>query len=335
LTAAGCIQASSSDRNVVDGAGPFGWYESASDFDFLEAFPVSVEAIDTVNAPGCTGVDQRGAPRPQTLTPGATARCDIGAIELGVNPFRGIWSPQRSGHGVELQTSGNRLLLVWYTYGDDGEPTAYQAVAPLTGKHWEATLQRSRLNVIRNPPFSGQISLEVVGAVSIDLDIDASATLGWRFNARGVSGSERIRASLVGAGVPRVEVTGLWFPPLDSGYGATIARRGDATAIAIYYYDALGAIRWALGTGSGADALQLSMTSFTGFCPDCDAAAMPVVGRAGGTLLAHFLTPRRARLDMMLTYPGTSGGTWTRSRAQFVPLSDPVDNRAAVAEAAD
>ena len=303
-----------------------------AEFDpVIQSFAPTGPAIDTGATAGdpvenrCGPIDQRGAPRPQTLAEGAEPRCDIGAIELGVNPYRGIWAPERSGHGLDLQTTGNTLLMAWYTYADDGQPTAYQAAAPLTGRHWQATLQASR----RNP--QGVVSVVDVGQVRIDFVSDVEATLSWRFDARGVDSSETIRASLFDDGTPRFEVTGLWFPPGEPNYGATITRRGETTALGLYYYDANGIIRWALGTGSAADAVDLAMTSFTGFCPDCDPAQMPVVGTPAGRVLAHFRTPERARLDIELTYPGAAGGTWNRPQTRFVPLNDPVDNRAAAA----
>jgi hypothetical protein len=275
-------------------------------------------------ATGCNAVDQRGAPRPQTLVPGATPRCDIGAIELGINPYRGIWQPTRSGHGVELHTAGNQLLLVWYTYGDDGQPTSYQAAAPLTGPHWEADLLLPRRNT-----QTGAISAPRVGRVTIDFSSDTDAQLGWRFDSRGTTGSERIRPALFAVGEPRFEVSGVWYPPAESGYGATVTRRGEVTALVLYYYDAAGNIRWVLGSSNGADALQIPVSSFTGFCPDCDAAAMPVAFQPAGSVLVHFQTPGRARLDTAVTYPGAAGGSWNRQRAALVPLNDPVDNRAA------
>jgi hypothetical protein len=58
---------------------------------------------------------------------------------------------------------------------------------------------------------------------------------------------------------------------------------------------------------------------------------MPVQAQPGGRLLFHFLTPRRARIDTELQYPGAAGGSWFREAADFVPLNDPVDNRAAAA----
>ena len=115
----------------------------------------------------------------------------------------------------------------------------------------------------------------------------------------------------------------------DGGYGINIARIGSTTGATVYYYDAQGAQRWALGVSNDADATEFAMTSFTGFCPDCDAATNPVVGRPAGTALVHFITPQRARMDLQLVYPGAVGGTWNRTTTMFVPLNDPVDNTAA------
>jgi len=276
----------------------------------------------------CPAIDQRGAPRPQTLTANAVPRCDVGAVEVGINPYRGIWQPTRPGHGVDLQTSGNQLLLAWYTYADNGQPTAYQAIAPLTGPRWQAELQLSR----RNPTTGAFLTPVRVGTVAIDFASDVSATLRWRFDARGIDGSEAIRPALFADAEPEVEVTGLWFPPAESGYGATITRRGEVTAVGLYYYDASGVLRWALGIGGGESAQAITMLSYTGFCPDCDAAAMPVQSQPAGDLLVHFLSPRRARVDTNLLYPGANGGTWIRTRADFVPLNDPVDNSAAATQ---
>jgi len=270
----------------------------------------------------CTGVDQRGAPRPQAGFDGGEVRCDAGAIERGLNPYRGIWQPTRSGHGVELQTSGNRLILAWYTYGDDGQPTAYQAVAPLTGPRWQAELQLSR----RNPTSGAIIPPARVGTVGIDFSSDVEATLRWRFDSRGTEGSEAIRPAQFSAGIPEVAVTGLWYPPADSGYGATIGRLGASTVVGLYYYDASGALRWVLGAGGGESFNDLEMFSYTGFCPDCNAEQMPVQSQPAGRVLVHFLSPVRARVDTDLTYPGPAGGSWQRSHADFVPISDPVDN---------
>lgn len=280
-------------------------------------------AIDQ-GAAECDPIDQRGAPRPQTLTPGATPRCDVGAIELGVNPYRGAWSGERNGHGVDIQTTGNQLFLIWYTYQDDGQPTAYSAIAPLTGPHWETDLR-----LTSRDPQNGAITTVSVGRVTLDFDSDVDARLGWRFDARGTTGSERIRPSQATLGEPRFEATGLWSAPGDGGYGVNIMRVGPVTGATTYFYDAQGIQRWALGVSNDADASDFEMTSFTGFCPDCDAAANPVVGHPAGRLRVHFLTPQRARMDWQLVYPGAAGGSWNRTGTLFVPLNDPVDNRAA------
>lgn len=292
--------------------------QSAQGPDQAWVFPVA-EAIDRGET--CGSVDLRGAPRPQTRTDGPP-RCDTGAVEQGVNPWRGFWIPTRDGHGFDIQTRGNVLFVLWYTYADDGTPTAYQAAAPLTGEAWGAPLLLASRN-----PTTGAISNVEVGRLNILFRSDTEATVSWRFDSRGVEGSEAIRAFAFAEGEPRVEITGTWFTPVEDGWGLSVARRGDVTAVALYYYDAAGRLRWALGNGSGADAVDIAVDSFTGFCPDCDAAANPVRTQPAGRVLLHMLTPQRLRIDTAVTYPG--GGGWQRTFANFVPIGDPVDNRAA------
>lgn len=286
-------------------------------------FPPNAQLIDQGGS-DCGPVDQRGAPRPQTRTPNATPLCDIGAIEDGINPWRGLWIPDRPGHGIDMQTAGNVLFLLWYTYGDDGKPVAYQAAAPLTGPRWSADLLLASRN-----PANGTITNTRVGTLRIDFSSDVAATLTWRFDARGTEGSEGLTAYAFANGEPRVETTGTWYPPAESGYGASLTRRGEITAMALYYYDAQGKQRWMLGAGDAQDVVEFQLESFTGFCPDCSATANPVQSQPAGSARVHFLTPDRARVSMDVTYPGIEGGRWQRSNADFIPLNDPADNREA------
>lgn len=279
--------------------------------------PAGSAAIDAHPATQCSGADLHGRPRPQSAS--GETRCDSGAIERGLNPYRGLWIPDRPGHGIDLQTAGNTLFLLWYTYGDDGQPTAYQAAAPLSGPRWRATLQLPRR------ASSGAIVLSDVGEIGIDFDNNAEARLSWRFTGR-PEGGERMRAYRFAEGEPRFEVTGTWFPPAESGNGASIVRRGEVTAALLYFYDAAGNLRWALGSGDDGDVVEMQMLGYTGFCPDCDAQIMRVTHRPIGRALFQFLTPQRLRVDSDLVYPGPDGGRWLRENADFVPINDPVDN---------
>jgi len=276
-------------------------------------FAVPNAALDAAGNE-CSLTDLRGAPQPQSLTGGTVPpRCDTGAFEAGVNPFRGIWGFSQPGQGIDLQTAGNRLFLAWYTHDAAGEPTAYQASAPFTGARWEAVLQQSSRD-----NASGRVSVADVGSIRIDFTDATHATVNWTIG--GASGQDSLTASQFANGEAAIDVTGLWYPPADSGHGATVARRGNVTAIGVYYYDAQGKVRWALGTGSGADAQRMAMTW----------SSRAGELRPAGSIVAHFRTPRRARFELSLAYPGAAGGSWNRAAADFVPLNDPVDNEDAL-----
>lgn len=273
----------------------------------------------------CPPLDIRGAPRPQSMDGDATPLCDAGAIELGISPYRGLWIPDRSGHGVDMHTAGRMLFLTWYTYHPDGTPAAYQASAALTGPQWRASLDSARRRE------DGSIERFSVGDIELDFASDTEATLRWRIDEGQQSGEEGLHAYLFAAGEPRVEATGTWYDPTDSGWGLTVTRRGAITGLVLYYYDSAGTLRWALAQGGDGDVLELPLFGYTGFCPDCDASANPAQAAPAGTLRVQFLTPRRARAWLDAGHDGQP--RFQRSSADLVPLSDPVDNRRAAAAA--
>lgn len=280
--------------------------------------PPPSDAIDAIPAARCTAVDQLASPRPQSTA--MPARCDIGSLESGLAPFRGFWIPDRPGHGIDMQTAANTLFIGWYTYDSDGQPTLYSAAAPLAGPIWKTSLQSSRRD------GSGAIERFEVGEVEIHFESDTNARLIWRFDEGGLHGEEGIRAYLFDSEAPRIELTGTWYPPADSGWGASIARQGERTGVVLYYYDADGAVRWALGIGDAGDVTDVQVLHHTGFCPNCDSAANPVQTRVAGLVRVQMLNPELLEISTDLSYPDSPGGAWQKDRAVFRALSTPVDN---------
>ena len=282
--------------------------------------PPPIAARDAIPADDCTGADQAASPRPQAAAGGA-ALCDSGALEAGLAPFRGFWIPDRPGHGIDLQTAGDSLFIGWYTYEADGLPTTYFAIAPLRSPVWEAELMSSRRD-----PQSGAITRFRVGQVRIEFQSDHAARLHWRFDDVGIEGEEGIRAYLFDPQPPRIEITGSWYPPSESGWGASIARQGERTGAVLYYYDAAGRLRWALGTGDAADRVGIELLHHTGFCPDCSAAQNPIRTEPIGSLQLQMLSPERIEIGVGLAFPGPAGGRWDREGIEFRALNAPVDN---------
>lgn len=284
------------------------------------ALPPPPPAIDAIPQQRCSPTDQLGSPRPQSST--QNARCDIGALESGIAPFRGFWIPDRPGHGVDLQVRGDRLFIAWYTYLSDGSPTMYSAIAPLQGPLWRASLLGNRRD-----PGSGAIENFTVGEVEIAFQSDTRAQLRWRFDEGNLQGEEGIRAYLFDHALPAVEITGTWYPPSDSGWGASIASQGEQTGVVAYYYDVMGTLRWALGIAEAGDVVDVPVLHFTGFCPNCDSETNPVQTTPAGTVRVQMLSPEHLEVSTDLVYPVAPGGSWQRQGASFQPLNGPVDNR--------
>jgi hypothetical protein len=263
----------------------------------------------------CGGDDQSGAARP------FGAACDAGALEAALLPFRGLWIPDRPGHGIDLHLIGNVLFALWYTYAEDGTPVAYTAQGVLDGPDWQAPLYAHHR---RDDGGSG---IEEVGSLGIDFSHDGAlssdrARLSWRFHD-GDAGEEGLQAFIYAEGAPRLQATGAWADPAELGYGFTIGTRGDTLVTVLYYYDGEGRLRWMLGDAPYDSAARVPMFSYTGFCPNCDAQSQPPTPQAAGEVLLDFLAPDRARAAIRVSYPG--GGDWVRNTS-IVPLNPPVDN---------
>lgn|GEM_PF-708908 len=267
----------------------------------------------------CPGRDMAGVPRPFGEA-GGLPRCDIGAAERGLAVHRGMWwNPERPGHGIDLEQSGNVLFVTWFTYSPDGSPVWYQAAAPFGGPHWTAELLRYGYD------FDGNSAVPAsAGSVSLDFDSGDRARFGWDLTAIGQgTGAENFQPLIFADGSPVLDATGHWAAADGSGWGVTVDMQGGVDVATLYYYDPDGNPRWVQGVGDGTELATMAMRSFTGFCPGCDPAERPVSSVPAGRVELTFLTRRDARIEAELVFPRSQGDPWQRSVTLF-PLSDPL-----------
>ncbi len=225
---------------------------------------------------------------------------------------RGLWwDRNHRGHGVDLQPVAGGWMLTLVTYDSKGEPVWYAALGQIVGARFVADengLTRYRYALDRDPPqrrdalLSGDVSIRF--GVSADqgacantdadrADALALAELSLRIEGRDVRWCiEPMR--FAEAGIATTDANGLWYAgPGDAGWGVSIAERGvDGRSLGVayvYYYDANGAPRWALGTAPVVQGnARYALRSFRGYCPGCSRAEIssePVgefVHRLGG-----------------------------------------------------
>ncbi len=230
-----------------------------------------------------------------------------------LRPMAGAWfDPQRSGHGFDVQMSGETLSLIWYTYTAEGEPTWYLAAGPLRGRRMQAPWLSFRRQ--GNTSVSSE-----AGSVDIEFDGENAALLRWQLGD--LSGEESIQPLWLGDTEAMEFPTAAWYPPSASGWGLSLARGGDVHSGIAFIYTPDGRPTWVAGASAQpGPLLTFPMQRYTSRtrCPGCSgsAAAVPV---EVGLMVFELLDSEHARLDSDLR--GTDL-EWLRSDEAFRRLTD-------------
>lgn len=237
-----------------------------------------------------------------------------------VFPMAGGWyNPERSGHGIDFQLLPNgEYAALWYTYDSEGNPLWYIAdPAPIEGKHWRSRLRASTWNGSAN-------TLKLVGNLELSFASAETATLSWSFPGTEIlRGSEPFifgRFDPGGIGV----ANGTWYPPGESGWGASLWHQGNVGVITAYTYDKDGKPTWAQGTANGDPRSAWEFGSLyqkkaPGLCPSCPGGASETLPDMG-TARFSLTDAERGRLTIDLTYKATTG-SWRRSNVDFRRLT--------------
>jgi subtilisin family serine protease len=187
-----------------------------------------------------------------------------------VVPIRnGLWQPPLGSpreeiyQGYEYSQGGNSRAFIWYTYGEDHNPTWYLAAnLAAVGNIWVADL-------LRFTNDGAEQQFVKVGRVIITMRDLEEAILSYTLF--GESGSEPMVPSAPNTcamidGFPR-SVIGLWTPEIVGVGGASVLFNDFAHFDVHYLYDAAGNPRW-LGA-STPDGNDLTLYQYSGFCPLC------------------------------------------------------------------
>ncbi|MEM9302881.1 MAG: S8 family serine peptidase, partial [Pseudomonadota bacterium] len=236
-----------------------------------------------------------------------TVTATIESATESVDPLPGLYfNPDRDGHGINLNTAGDQLVIEWYTYLEDGTPTWYlaQGPAPTVGGQWQADLLRFS--------WDGGAAVGVdVGDVMLTFEDEAAFV--FSFRVHGESGTERMIALAPEPGCDVqgavAERTGLWFDPASPGYGYSVLGVAGNEVYINYLFDGAGVPRWALAQGDGSPG-SLALLQFEGFCPTCARAVGPP--QPVGVINFGFDDPQTGRIGAALEFVAPVGGFWER-----------------------
>ncbi|MFK8011937.1 MAG: YncE family protein [Marinicellaceae bacterium] len=233
------------------------------------------------------------------------------AISTGIHPKRGLWyNPDRSGHGADVQISGNNLYMLWYAYKEDKTPIWYLASGPYS-EDWQADLYSFTWD-FDNRTTKGNI----VGSVNLKFNHAKSANFTW--NVDGRTGSEPFVYLDVSNEDTTKQFTGTYYDANDSGWGLTVHAQGPSQVVVLYYYDENGLPRWSLGSAENNQNSIIEMSSFTGFCPDC-AYEFPT-SEINGSVNLEFLLNSKIQFDSAISFPGDSSD-WNLNNISLSELS--------------
>jgi hypothetical protein len=283
---------------ICNGAlGCGGWQAVASPYELAVNVTTTI-TVEVTNADRLAGLDTD-----------YQIRADLVAPAL-VSPSVGPWyNPDRSGNGVDLQSAGgDQYVGVWYTYRPDGSPTWYISdVAPLYGRQWKSPLFESTWDGTRK-------RLRAVGAITFDWSGSTGATMRWSLDGRG-AGTEPFQWFLFGGATGIAN--GLWYPPAQSGWGASMWHQANTMVLTTYTYDAVGRATWAQGvaTGSPSGITFANLYQIHGgdsLCPGCTGSTPRTTHEHIGTATFALTGAAQAQFSVNQTYAVAPGG-WAQT----------------------
>lgn len=242
------------------------------------------------------------------------------AVPEFTRPMPSNWyDPTHSGHGIDLRRLivdpelGDIYYVVFYTYDSSGEPDVFTSVGRLVDGVFVSgpdehghSLQHIRYDAVNRravlDPTTG-------GSLVIDFNQAASAPACRSGDRSGAVQLAVMAWSVDGTGAqwcmqpivptsqhPVPDFNGLWYAgSSDSGWGVSILdvdqspARSHLTTV-IYYPDAQGALRWAIGeSGAFESGVPFPLLGFTGYCRTCE--PVPRASRQIGSITLDLAQP--------------------------------------------
>ena len=204
------------------------------------------------------------------------------------DPRRGLWwDPGHPGHALDVQPIQGGHSLVFATFDDVGQSRWLLASGRIVQGRFAAGKEGLQL-MRRDPALSApKPDPHLAARIAVDFSIDArhpacaarkaqatQLALLTVVDARGTL-NWCIEPVSLPAGVPDADVNGTWYGGAnDSGWGLTVVASGEAdtrlTSAMLYYHDADGWPRWAMGAArAGEGGAVLVMHDYLQSCIGC------------------------------------------------------------------
>jgi hypothetical protein len=206
------------------------------------------------------------------------------------------WNPARSGNALDLRPSGTNLGVTWLTYDPDGTPVWYASWLARTGAGYGGTVNRYTWN-------GSSATSSVVGTMTLTPATSTTGSLAYTVDGR--SATEPIEYFQL-AGAPMVpSLSGVWYPPAESGWGVYFDTQGTTHSTYVTVYAADGRPTWAYGVATGgATVVSFNLLRVTGtnLCPGCTGPTSASTATAG-TLTVDTTQLGSSQLRVDLSWP--------------------------------
>lgn len=260
-------------------------------------------------------------------------------------PNLGMWyDPAHDGHGFVVDSVGynDQYYTIFYTYDDDGNPEWYNSVGTLENSIADENINR----VTWSDSNEDNITTTAVGRLSIDFDsaraaahsacqdgntirnLAQSALATWQIGSQQQTWC--IQAMVAEQDKPAVDFGGSWWAGQDeNGWGFSVVQARSWLGTVIFYYDADGNPRWAIGTQATTDfaagssvTINLSHVIGYGRLSTPQATDYQNNGQVTLTLNNRYLDlDVDGTADLTLSYLGTEGGDWNREQIAIAALT--------------
>ncbi|MCF6300526.1 MAG: S8 family serine peptidase [Proteobacteria bacterium] len=264
----------------------------------------------------------------------------------------------RNGHGFVIEPFGtingdDLYFTVFYTYKADGTPEWYTSLSKLENNVLNLAMDdNTLLRVIHD------FNVDATGAGNpntIDTSIGTNI-LKIDFNNDNALGSDACNDGVTGRGedlavaswqlgsqqgdwciepliaqdaYPIPDFGGIWWTGVDDdGWGFSLSFTGDSIVVAMYYFDASGQARWALGQQSGfqvGQEITINMDEFNGYARTATPTELASSNAGSMTLTLNSNTGdgNDGTMSVNVTYQGSEGGTWSRTSVPVTIFTEP------------
>ncbi|HET7845555.1 MAG TPA: hypothetical protein VFL14_15465 [Xanthomonadales bacterium] len=266
------------------------------------------------------------------------------------------FDPAHPGHGIDVEyAGGNVYVVIFYTYGANGEPEWYLAQGEMLDNVFIPqanangdTLVRYRYAQGGNPPQTPDPNVR--GQIRLDFNQSANAPACRDGVVRDTSsppvvmtwsiGGDRNQRWCMQSLIPTSlrttpDFTGSWYAGADSGWGFSLLgiKNGAQNGLfgLLYYPDSQGNGRWAyLQTGGTTNALTLKERR--GYCRTCAPPASALAGNFtdvdAGTITLTLTTPSDSpaagnKVTLNVNYQTPPAGNFQRNDSPLILLSAP------------